>query len=532
MARVKRYAFILFLILIIGLNRLAGQSDSGDTISVDLFKALSKDEKVLCFPDALEQFYRIRGNQMVWNDMIIVLSFIQELEDSKEEGLNPLDYHLKDISDLTKVNHANAYENRVKRDLLLSDAFLLYADHLLNGKVDPHEIFSKWDIDRNYSNPLLVLTTAFEENNPLKAINDIKPSGMDYQQLKAALKKYRNIQNMGGWDSIASEKNISMGMEDTRIPQIIRRLNIDNDSAKDWKTESKIYDSILKQSVIHFQKRHGLDPNGIVDNNTLDAMNVSIESRINQIIANMERLRWYPPINDSLQIKVNIPDYTLKVYRNGTCIREYKVIVGRPSRPSPMLSSKINLLIFNPSWTIPPGILKADILPEVRKDTAYLKKKNIIVYNINGIRVDLSAVDWNSAVAKTYKYRQPPGIDNALGAVKFLFSNEFNVYLHDTPSKDLFDQPTRAFSSGCIRVQDALMLAEYLLNDSVKWNSKKISETISEGKTFPVRIKKQPKLLIHYSTAWVDDQNSIHFRDDIYNLDYKINQALKEKAKK
>jgi murein L,D-transpeptidase YcbB/YkuD len=279
-----------------------------------------------------------------------------------------------------------------------------------------------------------------------------------------------------------------------------------------------------------FQVRHGIDIDGEIGFKTMAAMNINVDERIEQIKINLERWRWLSRQFGDYYVKVNIADFNLEVIKNGEKIRQHKIIVGRTYRKTPIFSSKITHLVFNPSWTVPPGILSADVLPAVRKNIRYLKNKNIYVYDKNGKIVIPSSVDWNSSVVKSYTYRQTPGSDNALGSVKFFIPNEFMVYLHDTPSKDLFEKTERAFSSGCIRVQDPLELAEYLLNDPENYSKKRINGIINTKKTQTVVIKDQPAIHILYWTSFTNDDGVVQFRSDIYKRDGPLKEALLKRA--
>jgi murein L,D-transpeptidase YcbB/YkuD len=237
----------------------------------------------------------------------------------------------------------------------------------------------------------------------------------------------------------------------------------------------------------------------------------------------MERWRWYPREFEDDYFIINIPDYTLRVVKNDDTIRTHKVIIGRPSRKTPVLSSKLTHLIFNPTWTVPPTILKNDVVPAAARNRNYFSSKNITIYDANN-RV-VSPWNWNASRSRSYRYVQSPGATNSLGLVKFMFPNRFTVYLHDTNTRGFFEKDIRALSSGCIRVQDPFELTAYLLDDPEKWNLEKIDSAINTGKTSQVQIKKEVYIHIFYWTAW-SENGILQFRDDLYSLDMDLYKKL------
>lgn len=474
-------------------------------------------------------FYKNRLYKPIWDKALLKNSFLKELEDADKEGLNSNDYHLKTILELYENRNRTIYQE-AELDLLLTDAFLLYASHLFTGKVDQEKISPKWKISTNEGDPVSVLEQAILKNSMNSSLENIKPKHNIYKGLKNALQKYNDFKNEGGWQQIPDGILIKPNIEDSRIPLIRKRLVATKDLPKRFLKNSNIYDEDLIAAVKQFQLRHGLDTNSEIDKKTLLAMNLSVEERIDQIKVNLERWRWLSQKFGNYYFKVNIADFTMEVIKDGERERLHKIVVGRSYRKTPVFSSKINHLVFNPTWTVPPGILNADILPSVRKNVNYLKTKNLVLYDNNGKIINPNSVNFTGSLAKSYKYVQPPGPDNALGAVKFMFPNKYNVYLHDTPSKELFEKSERAFSSGCIRVQNPLELAEYMLSDKEIWNLTKINNIVNTRKTQTVSLKIQPEIHILYWTAWTDDNGIVQFRNDIYERDFKLLKALQAPA--
>ncbi len=471
----------------------------------------------------LKQFYLNRSFALAWNSASSA-QLLSEIGKADIEGLTPTDYHLQIIMRESSLPIKSS-KSMAEYDLLLTDAFLLYTSHLLSGKVNPQTINAEWFVTRREGDPVALLEQAVSSGNVSKTIQSAIPKHMVYHSLKKALKTYRSIE-VETWPVISDGTILKKGMEDDRIPKIRERLFVLGDLKELNPANSIRYDENLFAAVQHFQTRHGIDNEGNIGPRTIESLNVKLSNRINQIKANMERWRWLSQEFGDYYIKVNIASFKLDIVKDGKQVRSHKVITGKPFRKTPVFSSKMQYLVFNPTWTVPPGILNADVLPGIRKDVAYLNKKKLMVLDNNGNPVNTSEIDWNSRMAKSFTYRQPPGPDNALGAVKFMFPNNFHVYLHDTPSKELFEKTERAFSSGCIRVNEPLSLAEYLLNDPVNWNKEKIDNVVATRKTQTVQLTVQPNVHLLYWTAWTNASNIVHFQKDIYDRDKPLIEQL------
>lgn len=477
---------------------------------------------------SVRKIYSENGYRLLWTSNIEINEFLKEIEHADYEGLNPDDYHLSALKRM-QLSDETSDEFLIERDLMLTDAFLLYASHLLSGKVNPVTIDANWHVTRNEGDPVALFNSTIRSNNYNQAIRDLIPRNTYYLGLKKALNDYKTIQKKGGWHEINKGLDIKPGMSDSRIPDIRRRLGVGLDSEKFHSADtSKLYDKKLFKAVVNFQRSHGFSGDGIIDDPTIKTFNIPIEKRIKQIETNMERWRWLPQNLSNYYILVNIANYELQIIRNGVIERTHKIIAGKPVRKTPVFSSKVKYLVFNPTWTVPPTILVNDVIPETKKSYEYLSNKKIKVFDAKGNQLKIDTINWSSKRVLSYNYVQDPGSHNALGAVKFMFPNTFNVYLHDTPSKELFSKTNRAFSSGCIRVQEPLKLAEYLLNDTVKWNAEKIKATVEANITQAVNLKEMPNVHILYLTTFISDER-VAFRKDIYERDESLFAALKEK---
>src|SRR5208283_3485125 len=295
-----------------------------------------------------------------------------------------------------------------------------------------------------------------------------------------------------------------------------------------------LFDEQVEQSVIIFQKRHGLKNDGVVGRDMLNALNVPLKQRIRQMELNMERLRWILGNMEERFIVVNIANFRLDVIENDKSILSMKVVVGKPYRRTPIFTAKMTYIVINPEWNIPDSIARKEILQKIKKDPHYLTEQNIKVFSdwrSQEQPVDAAKIDWSKATEKAlpYRFRQEPGPLNALGTLKFMFPNKYNVYLHDTPAKHLFSENVRAFSHGCTRIEKPLDLAEYLLRDGPRWSQQELVAALEKGTKQIVLIPHPVNVHFLYLTAWVDEGGTVQFRNDIYGRDKSLDEALRMK---
>jgi murein L,D-transpeptidase YcbB/YkuD len=367
------------------------------------------------------------------------------------------------------------------------------------------------------------------------AIPPTNPENQAYQRLAQALRHYMTIAAAGGWPVIPSGPVLRPGDTDKRIPILRKRLMISGDLGPNATGKTDFFDKTLNDAVMHFQKRHGLKPDGVVGPETINEINIPIEERIRQIELNLGRWRLIPFSTEYRYIIINIADFELKLIEDGKPIMKMKVIVGRDYRQTPVFTSEITSITINPYWHIPYSIAVKDILPELRKDPGYLDKKHIKVINSNG-KEDSEAfydqIEWKNISKRDFNYRlrQEPGPLNALGRLKFDIPNQYGVYLHDTPAQALFKKTRRGFSSGCIRLERPLDIAAYLLNDDADWPREKILEAIESKKTRTIRLKRPIPVHVVYITAWVSEDGLLNFRQDIYGRDAIPEKALQQAA--
>ena len=333
-----------------------------------------------------------------------------------------------------------------------------------------------------------------------KYFEDVNPA---YSSLKDQLDKYVDIAKKGGWPQInITKKRLKKGVTSPEIANIKRRLQITGDL--EGNDSSAVFDDTLVNAIKNFQERHGYTPSGAISDSLIKEMNVPVAKRIQQIMMNMERMRWMASRQNGNLIVVNIPEFVLHVYEGDKKAFDMDVVVGKEGHNTTMFNGDLNQVVFCPYWNVPQSIVKKEILPEMDKDKNYLEKEDMeITGEEDGVPV----------------IRQVPGSKNALGKVKFLFPYSFNIYFHDTPAKSLFEKDKRAYSHGCIRLKEPEKMANYVLSDQPEWTPERIEEAMNAGKEKFVKVKHPIPVLITYYTTWVDDKGQLNFREDIYGHD-------------
>jgi L,D-transpeptidase YcbB len=388
-------------------------------------------------------------------------------------------------------------------ELMLTSEYFAFANLVWHGMSTEASKSSKWFLPRKkvpYGEFLDSVLRAPE----IKTIDE--PVHRQYELLKQYLKKYRDLDALNNWAPIAIQsKPVKQGDSSLAVVAIKKRLS----SLGDYKgeTSSPIFNEQLTAGVKAFQQNHGLFANGIVNKATIDEMNVPLKSRIRQIAVNMERSRWLPVSVKGDYLTVNIPEFRLHVFNGDSLLWNTTVVVGTTVNKTTVFYGEMKNVVFSPYWNVPESIVKKEILAGIKKDPGYIKRHNMeITGHSNGLP----------------KVRQKPGKNNSLGLVKFLFPNSYSIYLHDTPSKSLFGETSRAFSHGCIRVKDPDKLAAFLLKDRKEWNPQTIADAMHSGKEQYVNLNTKVPVFIAYLTAFVDRQGQLNFRKDIYKFDDKL----------
>jgi murein L,D-transpeptidase YcbB/YkuD len=352
---------------------------------------------------------------------------------------------------------------------------------------------------------------AILSNNPIFGVG----AAANIQQ---AIYDYESIVANGGWPSVNPSVKLKIGVNDPAVADLRKRLIVSGDLAR-ASGLSTSYDSLVEEAVKRFQARHGLPQDGVLGQFTLKAMNVPADIRLAQLRTNFERIQKINADLGQRYVMVNIPAAYIEAVENGRVVQRHTAIVGRASRPTHIIDSKIYEVILNPYWTSPRSIVEKDIVPLMRKDPEYLKKNSIRLIDGTGNEVAPETIDWFADKAPNLTFRQDPGKTNAMASTKINFHNPNNEYMHDTPQQGLFNKLARFESSGCVRVQNVRDLSVWLLKDTPGWSRQQIEDTIHSGKNAPIKLAVEVPVYFQYITAWSAKDRVVQFRDDIYQMD-------------
>jgi murein L,D-transpeptidase YcbB/YkuD len=471
----------------------------------------------------LHAFYKSNGNKTAWMHVDATRKFLlATLKSCAEDGLDPKEYDLKKLQDYETEFELLSDRELIDYDILLTLKLQKYVSQISNGRFNPKVLYRNWDLKENKIDINSQLAS-FEKSDSLSLkIERLKPNHLQYKSLKKALQLLNSYPD----ETIECIEYTAMLGKYSCSPSLLpikKKLIYWKDLEPTAILDSS-YNDVTFAAIKKFQKRHGLVADGVIGRKTVEALNFSKNRRREQIIVNLERWKWFPRNLGNHYIVVNIPEYNLKIVKNNDTIEVKNVVVGQIARQSVVLSSTFNNIILNPTWTVPPTILEQDLLPAATKRSSYFTTRNITIYDLYENVVSPS--DWNPEKYKTYRYVQSPGDGNSLGYVKFNFPNHYSVYLHDTNHRDLFSRNIRSLSSGCIRVENPLPLAQYMLNDPKRWSMEKICDVIATRKTTVLPLREKINIHQLYCTAWSDTKGILEFRADIYNLDDELYEKL------
>jgi murein L,D-transpeptidase YcbB/YkuD len=485
----------------------------------------------IALPERLQEFYTRRGFRAAWDNARNAEQLRRALTESYEQGLDPKDYHLPLLEELAgQIARSGATDAvRAQYDVLLTEALLRLAYHLSFGKVDPQTFDAQW----NYGRTLASIDVSRRVEEALAAedvyqrVEALRPTHSLYTGLERELARYRTAVETPQ-TPLASGPTLRPGDSDMRVPRLRARLIASGDLEQAAASDALDYDTALEAAVQSFQARMGLASDGAVGADTIAELNVPLADRITQLRVNLDRGRVLLQDLPDEFVVVNIAAFTVYFVRGQQIVWHARAQVGKPYRRTPIFRSQISYLVLNPTWTVPPGIIEQDILPAAQRDPASITRKGLRVLDAQGQEVDPGSVDWSRYRSGhiPYTLRQDPGPSNALGRVKLMFPNSYQVYLHDTPSQALFERPERAFSSGCVRVERALELTELVLDDPEHWNAASIASAIEQGELRNITLKRNVPVLLAYWTAWVDPEGRMNFRRDLYGQDAQWAQAL------
>lgn len=364
---------------------------------------------------------------------------------------------------------------------------------------------------------------------PKDDVNDLRPNTVPWrsdemlQAIGRAIDRYQEIAARGGWPMIPGDRMLRAGDDDERVAYVRRRLMASGELPRSSSYNDYAFDSGLEQAVMRYQEHNGLRPTGRVDKATLAAMNISADERLAQLKVNYSRildLVKQPP--EERYVLVNVPAFQLEAVERYQTMLRHRVIVGRLGRETPSLRAMIRGINFFPYWRVPDSVAQLDVIPRLQKDPGYLAEEHIRVFqgDFNGAELDPQSIDWTQASAARIKFKQDPGPQNALGLVRIDMQNEHGVYMHDTPMKPLFQQRARAFSAGCVRVQDVFQLVEWILRYEPGWGEPgRVQATVDQGQALDVQLTRPVPVYFTYITAWAEPDGLIQFRPDIYSRD-------------
>jgi len=486
-----------------------------DSVSIDGF--LKSYPALESYKDSIYEFYKRRDYAYAWFNQDGIIEQAGNLADRirniANEGIYKDIPYSKELDSLIYAGHSKSKAS-IQTELMLTGQYFVFANKVWQGVDEKTSKSVQWYVPRKKVSYADLLDSLLANRSSLQTVEG-RPVYRQYVLLRSFLAKYRSLENQKevlniGMD--AGKKSFRMGDSSDNIVKIRKRLYFLGDY-KESDTLSNLYDANLENAVKGFQQRHGLSGDGVIGLGTIKEMNISLRDRIRTIIVNMERYRWVPAGLNKEYLGINIPEYKLHVYKADSLLWSCNVVVGKDVHKTVVFQGDLKYIVFSPYWNVPQSIVRNEILPAMNRNSNYLRQHNMeVTGQSNGLPV----------------IRQLPGKNNSLGLVKFLFPNNFNIYLHDTPAKELFNREDRAFSHGCIRVSEPQKLAEFLLKGYKDWNSENINKAMHGNKEKWVTLKDSVPVFIGYFTAFVDRNGQMNFRKDIYNRDSALEKMILE----
>jgi len=492
----------------------------------------------------LKQLYSRLFFVPVWIDENSVSSFSRELfsQITQDTTLDKMSKLYQDAIQLEQKaqdiygSNGTLYQ-KVDLEFKISQLYKGYADYALYGSINwgafqdrlynlkAEGIEAGWVTYRPKFGPLSLIETAALSGSLSELFSQSVPKEYHYKELQESLITYLGMEKNGGWPIVPIKGVLKPGESNELVPLLRKRLRISGDYGSCSSKEDNKYDSCLKEAIVHFQKRHGLEDEGVIGPNTIAALNVPIEKRIEQIRLNLDRIKWLNERDSKRHIIINIPAFTLFFDEDRALRLQMKVITGTRKNPTPVFSNIVRTIVLNPQWNVPKSIIQKEMIPKIFRDPNAMKKEKIEIYTGWGEdahKVSAGSVNWGKyRYSKTvpYRFAQTPGYHNALGKVKFLFPNQFSVYMHDTPTKNLFQQNVRAFSHGCIRLSKPIELLETFstFNDNVDFQ--KAEERLKGTQKEFLNLTEKVPVDVVYLTAYVDYDGVLQFRNDVYGYD-------------
>ncbi|MEB2778011.1 L,D-transpeptidase family protein [Algoriphagus sp. D3-2-R+10] len=545
----KKLILSIAAILVLALGLIWFFNQRRSDLADELEQSLSGEETGIlaqsAYGDEIREFYASREYLEVWlfNGSLSKTGeeLLTQIENSKYDGLQPEDYHLNQIYELStdsekeKKKFRNlSSEEKVQLELMLTASFYQLAHDLEKGKVNPSDLDPNWKFEEKETevNYTALLEEVANGSSVDKAFASLYPSSDLYAQGRDAIEELYEIQKNDTltWEFEPVEGAIKVGEKHSAIPVLRKRL-IFWDFLNPYEMgDPTLFDSTMFVGLQKYQESNGMNPDGVIGSLVAESLNNSPQNLIDIASINMERLRWMPKMDwDQEMVLVNIANYQLDYMNKSDTAFTAKVIVGEEYNESPTFTAPMSYIVFSPYWNIPESITKDEIIPSIQENNGYLEEKNMEVVSSSGETVNAKNVDWtNTGEDFPYRVRQKPGGDNSLGLVKFMFPNEYNIYIHDTPARSLFERETRALSHGCIRIQNPDQFAKILLNDK-SWDDEKIKEAMNQDEEEVVELDRDIPVVLLYMTFWADKNGKANFRSDVYERDQALLKALRTK---
>jgi murein L,D-transpeptidase YcbB/YkuD len=481
---------------------------------------------------AVRRLYETTGYQPIWladgRGKPAIAALRGQIQRAADDGLNPADYDVGPADTLQAASGGGLLkkggdlEPLMDADVRLSYTFLKFARHLERGRVSPGQVDEHWFGTQRDEDLVPALKVALESGQLAQRLEKLESQHAQYAALKKVLARYREVAAAGGWSTLPTGWTPRGGRPDPGVAALRAHLIATGDLPRSA-APAAVFDAATRDALKRFERRHGLVPDGRLDRAVLAALNVPIEERIRQIELNLERWRWLPDTLGDRYVLVNIPTFHLTAVDHGQVALQMRVVTGKAASPTPIFSDEMTTVVFSPYWNVPPDIARNETIPAVMRDPGYLGRNNLEIVRAGRV-LDPWGVDWSRP--GNVQFRQRPGAHNALGGVKFMFPNQFDVYLHDTPADALFARVERDYSHGCVRIEKPFEMAQWVLEDRPEWTPEKIQAAMNSGKEQHVALKHHIPVYIVYETVWVDDDGTVEFRDDVYGHDARQERIL------
>jgi murein L,D-transpeptidase YcbB/YkuD len=517
---------LVCLVATTGLGGCGGDLD--DTVGREIRKRMSAETP----RSLIRQVYSDREDRPLWSRRGQPLARARDLVASicraGKEGFRPSDYDVEGLRRAALALESKKHpgpEDIAALDIRLTGMMLAFGRNILAGRLDPRAVDDGWYLRSRRSSIDSTLRAALQDDDSPDLLKSLRPPQKEYDDLVEALAEYRELLRDGGWGTVPRGGPLQRGDRGARVAALRERLRATGELDAP-KGAEPVFDDEVAEAVARFQARHGLEPDSSVGRATLSALNVPVERRIQQIELNLDRYRWLPAEFAERYILVNIPDFRLRAYDRSREAFEQRVIVGDEYQSAtPVFADSMTYLVFRPEWNVPSSILVNEMLPKLQEDIYDLAGHGFEVVDTQADTLvgDPSSIDWDDedTLNLRYRVRQRSGENNSLGLVKFMFPNRFNIYLHDTPARKLFDRPVRTLSHGCVRVEDPVQLADFVLDGQDRWDEGKIRAAMqdsSKARGRVVPLKGPVPVYLLYLTAFKRD-GELHFRNDPYGKD-------------